>query len=206
MTAAFSSLVAGIRSIVWRLVPTPQSITLSVVRGDGLQVDVAGVAAGSTRTWRDTIAAVEDGVLVVIAHATIEHGTLGKEPDTNVELTVSVDGARIGRSLVTLRQGAADAVNCTAAIRVARRRAAGERGAAPLRRGREGGRPLGRLAVRSRDDGHHRARSVAPAHRGQQAPAGSCSFRRGALTLRGSVDELSQTCCKGHLSPAQTRR
>ena len=122
MPSFVTSLVSGIRSIVWRLVPTPQSIELSVVRGGGLQIDLAGVAAGATRTWRDTIAAVEDSVLVVIAQATIEHGTLGNlgaEPDTNVELTVSVDGARIGRALVTLRQGEANVINCTASIRVA---------------------------------------------------------------------------------------
>jgi len=121
MPSFVTSLVSGIRSIVWRIVPTPQSIELSVVRGGGVQIDVAGVAAGATRTWRDTIAAVEDSVLVVIAQATIEHGTLvlGAEPDTNVELTVSVDGARIGRALVTLRQGEANVLNCTASIRVA---------------------------------------------------------------------------------------
>ena len=121
MPSFVTSLVSGIRSIVWRIVPTPQSIELSVVRGGGVQIDIAGVAAGATRTWRDTIAAVEDSVLVVIAQATIEHGTLvlGAEPDTNVELTVSVDGARIGRALVTLRQGEANVLNCTASIRVA---------------------------------------------------------------------------------------
>jgi hypothetical protein len=121
MPSFVTSLVSGVRSIVWRIVPTPQSIELSVVRGGGLQIDLAGVAAGTTRTWRDTIAAVEDSVLVVIAQATIEHGTLGlgAEPDTNVELTVNVDGARIGRALVTLRQGEANVLNCTASIRVA---------------------------------------------------------------------------------------
>jgi hypothetical protein len=121
MPSFVTSLVSGIRSIVWRIVPTPQSIELSVVRGGGVQIDIAGVAAGATRTWRDTIAAVEDSVLVVIAQATIEHGTLGlgAEPDTNVELTVSVDGARIGRALVSLRQGEANVLNCTASIRVA---------------------------------------------------------------------------------------
>lgn len=114
---------AWIRAVAWRLLrPTPQSIAMSVVRGGGLGVDLAGVAAGATRTWRDTIGAGEDGVLVVLAHVTVEHGTLGNvlgvEPDTNVELVVSVDGARIGRSVVTVRQGAAETVSCTAAIRV----------------------------------------------------------------------------------------
>jgi hypothetical protein len=116
--------VESIWSTLARLLrPTPQSITLSVVRGSGMQVDVTGVPAGATRTWHDTAAAAEDGVLVVLAWVSLEHGTLGNllgaEPDTNVELTVSVDGARIGRSLVTVRQGAAEAVTCTTAIRVA---------------------------------------------------------------------------------------
>jgi hypothetical protein len=114
---------ARVRDTLWRLLqPTPQSISLSVVRGGGLGVDVAGVAAGATRTWRDTVAAAEDGVLVVLAEVNVEHGTLGglgAEPDTNVELLVSVDGAKIGRSLVTLRQGEAEVVSCTTAIRVA---------------------------------------------------------------------------------------
>ena len=72
---------------------------------------------GATR-----IGVAEDGVLVVLAHVSVEHGTLGNvprvEPDTNVELVVSVDGARIGRSVVEVRQGAAEVVSCTTAIRV----------------------------------------------------------------------------------------
>jgi hypothetical protein len=112
-----------VRDLLWRLLqPTPQSISLSVVRGGGLDVDVVGVAAGATRTWRDTVAAAEDGVLAVLAEVNVEHGTLGNvlgvEPDTNVELVVSVDGARIGRSLVTVRQGDAVVLSCTTAIRV----------------------------------------------------------------------------------------
>jgi len=105
------------------LAPTPQSIQLSVVRGGGVGIDVAGVVAGATRTWRDSIVAAEDGVLVVLVHVSVEHGTLGNllavEPDTNAELAVSVDGARIGRSVVAIRQGAAEVVSCSAAIRVA---------------------------------------------------------------------------------------
>jgi hypothetical protein len=117
-------VVARLRGLAWRLLlPTPQSIALSVVRGGGLGVDVAGVAAGATRTWRDSIVAAEEGVLVVLAHVSVEHGALGNvlagEPDTNVELAVSVDGARIGRSVVEVRQGAAEVASCTAAIRVA---------------------------------------------------------------------------------------
>ena len=116
-------VVGSIRVALARLLaPTPQSITLSVVRGGGLQFDVTGVPAGTTRTWRDTVAAPEDSVVVVLAWVSVEHGNLQSVldpgPDTNVELTVSVDGARIGRSLVTLRQGAAEAITCTAAIRV----------------------------------------------------------------------------------------
>jgi hypothetical protein len=117
------TLVDRLRGIAWRLLgPTPQSIALSVVRGGGLEVDIAGVAAGARRTWRDAIGVAEDSVLLVFASVTVEHGTLGNilgvEPDTNVELTVSVDGAPIGRSLVTVRQAAAAVVSCTTAIRV----------------------------------------------------------------------------------------
>ena len=119
------SVLASVRGAIWRLLlPTPQSIALSVVRGGGLTLDVTGVAAGATRAWRDSIAAAEDGVLVVWAEVNVEHGTLGSvgrvEPDTNVELVVSVDGARIARSLVTMRQGEAEVVSCTTAIRVAK--------------------------------------------------------------------------------------
>jgi hypothetical protein len=119
-----SVVVTRLRGLVWKLLrPTPQSIQLSVVRGGGLGVDVAGVAAGATRTWRDSIVAAEDGVLVVFASVNVEHGSPANlhdvEPDTNVEMTVSVDGARIGRSVVEIRQGAVDVVSCTAAIRVA---------------------------------------------------------------------------------------
>ena len=119
------AVLTPLRRAAWRLLsPTPQSIALSVVRGGGLGIDVAGVAAGSSRTWRDSIAAAEDGVLVVWAEANVEHGTLANigaaEPDTNVELVVSVDGARIGRTLVTVPQGAAEVVSCTTAIRVAK--------------------------------------------------------------------------------------
>jgi hypothetical protein len=117
-------VTSRIRDLLRRLLPpTPQSIQLSVVRGGGLGVDVAGIPAGATRTWRDAIVAAEDGVLVVLVHVSVEHGTLGNvlgvEPDTNVELVVSVDGARIGRAVVEIRQGAAEVVSCTAAIRVA---------------------------------------------------------------------------------------
>ncbi len=102
--------------------PTPQSIGLTVVRGGGLEVDLAGVAAGATRTWRETIGVAEDSVLLVLASVNVEHGTLanilGVEPDTNVELAVTVDGARIGRSLVTVRQGTAAGVSCMTAILV----------------------------------------------------------------------------------------
>jgi hypothetical protein len=119
----FETVVDRLRGIAWRLLrPTPQSIALSVVRGGGLAVDIAGVAAGARRTWRDAIGVAEDSVLLVLASVTVEHGTLGNilgvEPDTNVELTVSVDGAPIGRSLVTLRQAAAAGVSSTNAIRV----------------------------------------------------------------------------------------
>ncbi len=119
------TVAARLRGVAWRLLqPTPQSIALSAVRGGGLGVDVAGVAAGATRTWRDSIGAAEDGVLVVLAHANVEHGTLGNilgnEPDTNVELVVTVDGAPVGRAVISLRRGATEVVSCTTAIRVAK--------------------------------------------------------------------------------------
>ncbi len=102
------------------LKPSPQSIALSVVRGGGLEIDLGGVPAGATRTWRDSIGAAEAGVVLVFVSVNIEHGTspLESDPDTNVELTIFLDGARIGRSLVTLRQSSAVVVSCTTSIRV----------------------------------------------------------------------------------------
>jgi hypothetical protein len=119
----FETLADRLRAVAWRFLrPTPQSIALSVVRGGGLEVDLAGVTAGGRRTWRDAIGVAEDSVLLLLASVNVEHGTLGNilgvEPDTNVELTVSVDGAPIGRSLVTVRQATAAVVSCTTAIRV----------------------------------------------------------------------------------------
>jgi hypothetical protein len=99
--------------------PSPQSIALSVLRGGGLEVAVGGVAAGGKRTWRDSIGLAEDGVIVVLASVNVEHGLspLESEPTTNVELTVSVDGARIARSVVTIRAGEAGVLSCTTSIR-----------------------------------------------------------------------------------------
>jgi hypothetical protein len=57
------TLVDRLRGNAWRFLrPTPQSIALSVVRGAGLEVDLAGVAAGARRTWRDAIGVAEDSV------------------------------------------------------------------------------------------------------------------------------------------------
>ena len=154
------TVAARLRGVAWRLLqPTPQSIAMSVVRGGGLGVDVAGVAAGATRTWRDSIAAAEDGVLVVLAHVNVEHGTLGNllgaEPDTNVELVVSVDGAAdrtLGDQPPPRRLGGGelhDLDPCREGAASSRRQGASVRG------GRDGRRPHGGLAVRAGDDGEH---------------------------------------------------
>lgn len=113
------ALLSPIRAL-WRLlIPTPQSIALSVLRNGGLEVPVGGVPAGERRTWRDSIGLGEDGVIVVFASVNVEHGLspLESEPQTNVELAVAVDGARIGRSVVTLHPGDASVVSCTTSIR-----------------------------------------------------------------------------------------
>ena len=112
-------VVERVRASLRLLRPTPQSIALSVLRGGGLEVAVGGVAAGDNRTWRDSIGLAEDGVIVVLASVNVEHGLspLESEPTTNVELTVSVDGARVARSVVTIGAGEAGVLSCTTSIR-----------------------------------------------------------------------------------------
>ncbi|MCW2529500.1 MAG: hypothetical protein JWM76_4360 [Pseudonocardiales bacterium] len=57
--------------------------------------------AGASHSWRESVGAGVDGVVLVVASMSIEHGSnpLDGEPDTTVEVAVFVDDARIGRAL-----------------------------------------------------------------------------------------------------------
>jgi hypothetical protein len=104
---------------LWELIrPRPEGIRLMTVRGETAGILPLPVQAGQTRSWRDTIVADGDGVLLVVGSLTAEHGLdlLGDEPDTNVELALLVDGARVGRALETVRRGDDRALACSASI------------------------------------------------------------------------------------------
>ena len=100
--------------------PRPEGIRLVTVRGDTGGILPLAVDAGQTRSWRDTIVADTDGVLLVVGSLTAEHGLdpVDDGPDTNVELSLLVEGARIGRAIETVRRGDDRALACSASIRV----------------------------------------------------------------------------------------
>lgn len=132
----FTTVGGAWRRIYELLRPRPEAIRLVAVRGEpnllGEPVD-----AGAVRSWRDTVVADSDGVLLVVGSLTVEHGTspLDDGPDTTVELALLVEGARIGRGIETVRRGDDRAVACSASIIV-----------------REGVREL-RMTFRSSDSG-----------------------------------------------------
>lgn len=111
----------GIGALLEALRPRPETIQVVAIRGDGQFLGGTVVEAGSSRSWRTTVTAAVDGVLVVSASLSAEHGhgPLDDEPDTTVALAVFLDGARVGRAVETVRRGDVRCLALTATIRVA---------------------------------------------------------------------------------------
>jgi hypothetical protein len=119
-------LIAAVRRTIGSFIelirPRPETIQLVTIRGDGLIVGGTVIEAGASRSWRESIGAGVDGVVLVMASLSVEHGSnpLDDGPDTTVELALFVDEARIGRAVESVRRGDDRALALTASVRVSK--------------------------------------------------------------------------------------
>jgi len=103
-----------------RSAPDPEVIRWVALRA-GPEISMpGGLAAGDVRHWGLTIEAAEEGLLVVFANANVENGLQRDLESRNaeVELTVQVAGAPIGRTLVTVESGSQAVISAIAPILV----------------------------------------------------------------------------------------
>jgi hypothetical protein len=122
MGRIIASVRRSLGALIELLRPRPETIQLVTIRGDGLIVGGTVVDAGASHSWRESLGAAVDGVVLVMASLSVEHGSnpLDDGPDTTVELAVFVDDARIGRAVESVRRGDDRALALTASIRVSK--------------------------------------------------------------------------------------